>query len=110
MHGRRRAPFWCILGGRMMKTLILAALVLGGCGSSNDPDFPIDAPARDGATGPGSVRVTWNLLSADANGNPIPAGCPAGATSASVFSLREGAGPGDAFIDKFDCTNLSGTA
>jgi hypothetical protein len=94
-----------------MKRLILSALVLGvGCGGSDDPSEGPDAGTLDAPAGEGSVRVTWNLLSADQNGNPVTAGCPVGAETAAVFSLREGASPGDAFIDKFNCTDLAGTA
>ncbi len=87
-----------------MKRLILSALVLAaasqaaGCIIVSDDDPTGDA------------LVSWSLLSADQNGNPIAAGCPAGATSAIVYSLRQGAPAGDAFIDKFDCAAGSGRA
>lgn len=87
-----------------MKRLILSALALGaatqaaGCIIVSDDD-PV-----------GDAQVTWDLLSADQNGNPIAAGCPAGATSAIVYSLLEGASPGDAYVDKFNCTAGAGTA
>lgn len=87
-----------------MKRLILSALVLGaatqaaGCIIVSDDD-PV-----------GDAQVTWDLLSADANGNPVAAGCPQGATTATVYSLLDGASPGDAYVDKFDCTALAGTA
>ena len=80
-----------------MKRLILSALVLGaatqaaGCIIVSDDD-PV-----------GDARVTWDLVSADAQGNTIAAGCPAGATSAIVYSLEVGAPAGDAFVDKFNC-------
>ncbi len=87
-----------------MKRLILSALVLGaasqaaGCIIVSDDD-PV-----------GDARVSWNLVSADQDGNTIPAGCPAGADSAIVYSLPEGAPPGDAYVDKFDCAAGSGVA
>lgn len=104
----------------MHKRLIWSALVLGvaslatGCPSGGDddqlqpdaamPDAPTDAPTA------GDARVSWNLLSADQNGNTIQAGCPTGAASAIVYSLPDGAAPQDAYIDKFDCAELVGTA
>jgi hypothetical protein len=87
-----------------MKRLILSALVLGaatqaaGCIIVSDDD-PV-----------GDAQVTWDLLSADQNGNPIAAGCPQGATTATVFSLLEGADLSDSYIDKFDCVAGAGTA
>jgi hypothetical protein len=87
-----------------MKRLILSALVLGaasqaaGCIIVSDDD-PV-----------GDARVSWNLVSADANGNTIAAGCPVGADSAIVYSLPEGAPAADAYIDKFNCADGAGTA
>lgn len=111
--------FSCILS-RMTQRLMLSALVVGaaalsaGCPSSDDTQLTPDAATPDAmldaASGFGDARVTWNLRSADQNGNPVPAGCPAGADSAIVYSLPEGAPPQDAFLDKFDCADLAGTA
>lgn len=87
-----------------MKRLILSALVLGaasqaaGCIIVSDDD-PV-----------GDARVSWSLLSADGDGNVIAAGCPAGADSAIVYSLPEGAPAADAYIDKFNCADGAGTA
>ncbi|MBZ0236322.1 MAG: hypothetical protein K8M05_28600 [Deltaproteobacteria bacterium] len=58
----------------------------------------------------GDALVTWDLLSADQNGNAIPAGCPAGATSAIIYALPDGAPAGDAYIDKYNCADGGGTA
>lgn len=87
-----------------MKNLILSALVIGaasqaaGCIIVTEDDNTGDA------------QVTWDLLSADQNGNVIQAGCPAGATSAIIYALPDGAPAGDAYIDKYDCAALGGTA
>lgn len=87
-----------------MKKLILSTLLIGaasqaaGCIIVTEDDNTGDAD------------VSWTLLSADQNGNPIPAGCPAGATSAIIYALPDGAAPGDAYIDKYDCAALGGTA
>lgn len=98
----------------MLKRLVVlgAASLAAGCPSGGDDDVPLtpDAPMVDAGPTVGDARVTWNLLSADQNGNPIPAGCPAGATSAIVYSLPEGSPPQDAYIDKYDCAALVGTA
>lgn len=87
-----------------MKKLILSALVIGaatqaaGCIIVTDDDHTGDA------------QVTWDLLSADQNGNPIAAGCPSGATTAVVYALPDGAPAGDAYIDKYDCVAGAGRA
>jgi len=87
-----------------MKNLILSALVIGaasqaaGCIIVSDDDNTGDA------------QVTWDLLSADQNGNPIAAGCPSGATSAVIYALPDGAPAGDAYIDKYDCAAGGGLA
>lgn len=87
-----------------MKNLILSALVIGaasqaaGCIIVSDNDDTGDA------------LVTWALLSADANGTAIPAGCPSGATSAIIYALPDGAPAGDAYIDKYDCAAGGGAA
>ncbi len=87
-----------------MKRLILTALVAGAASQAAGCIIVTD----DNQTG--DAQVTWDLLSADANGNPISALCPVGATSAIVYALPEGAPAGDAFIDKFNCSALRGTA
>lgn len=87
-----------------MKNLILSALVIGAASQAAGCIIVTD----DEPTG--SADVSWTLLSADANGAPIAAGCPAGATSAIVYALPEGAPAGDAFIDKYFCNDLGGVA
>ncbi|HVV86076.1 MAG TPA: hypothetical protein VHE35_23615 [Kofleriaceae bacterium] len=63
----------------------------------------------DGTSGLGEIQVTWSLKSTDGQGNTIAAGCPAGATSATLFALPDGAPPSSAFQDKYDCTDGRGT-
>jgi hypothetical protein len=58
----------------------------------------------------GDAEVTWDLVSADANGNTIPAGCPVGADTAKIFALLDGAPVSDAYVDKHDCADLGGYA
>jgi hypothetical protein len=87
-----------------MKKLILSALVIGAASQAAGCIIVTD----DNNTG--DAQVTWDLLSADQNGNPIAAGCPSGASSAIVYALADGAAPGDAYIDKFDCAAGAGTA
>lgn len=87
-----------------MKNLILSALVIGA--ASQAAGCIIVAEEDD----TGDASVTWDLLSADQNGNPIPASCPSGATSAIIYALPDGAPAGDAYIDKYDCAAGGGTA
>jgi hypothetical protein len=87
-----------------MKKLILSALVIGAASQAAGCIIVSD----DDATG--DAQVTWDLLSADQNGNAIAAGCPDGATTAKIFALPNGASPGDAYIDKYDCTAGGGLA
>lgn len=87
-----------------MKNLILSALVIGAVSQAAGCIIVAD----DDPTG--DAQVTWDLLSADQNGNPIAAGCPSGATSAIIYALEDGAPAGDAFIDKYDCAAGAGTA
>lgn len=56
----------------------------------------------------GNIQVSWALKSTDAAGNPIAAGCPAGATTATLFALPTGAPPSSAFQDKYDCVDGGG--
>lgn len=62
----------------------------------------------DDGGGLGSIHASWALKSTDNQGMPILAGCPAGATTATVFSLPAGAAPASAFQDKFDCIDGAG--
>lgn len=87
-----------------MKRLILSALALGAASQAAGCIIVSDDTAE------GDARVSWNLVSADANGNTIAAGCPQGADSAIVYSLLEGAPAGDAYVDKFSCAEGIGTA
>lgn len=87
-----------------MKTTILTALLIGAASQAAGCIIVSD----DSNTG--DAQVTWDLLSADVNGNPIAAGCPAGATTATIFALLEGAPAGDAYVDKYDCLAGAGTA
>ena len=65
--------------------------------------------ADDGNSGLGYIQVTWSLKSTDVGGNPVAAGCPAGADTAILFALAAGAPVSSAFQDKFDCTAGGGT-
>jgi hypothetical protein len=87
-----------------MKNLILSALVIGAASQAAGCIIVAD----DDDTG--DAQVTWDLLSADAQGNTIAAGCPAGADTAKIFALLDGAQVGDAFIDKHDCADGGGFA
>lgn len=62
----------------------------------------------DDGGGLGSIHASWALKSTDNQGNTITAACPAGATTATVFSLPAGAAPASAFQDKFDCIDGAG--
>lgn len=66
-------------------SLLLVALAMGGCMDQDDggPDGPGDPQ--------GSLLVTWTTQTADGTGAGVPAACPAGATSAIVFALADGA-------------------
>lgn len=88
-----------------MKRLILSALVLGaatqaaGCIITSDDD-----PT-------GSASVNWQPLTVDFNsGATLNANCPSGGDTAVVFSQPVGAPAGDAYLDKFDCADISGNA
>jgi hypothetical protein len=87
-----------------MKNLILSALVIGAASQAAGCIIVAD----DDDTG--DAQVTWDLLSADAQGNTIAAGCPAGADTAKIFALLDGAPVSDAYIDKHDCADLGGFA
>lgn len=87
-----------------MKRLILTALLVGAASQAAGCIIVAD----DDNTG--DAQVSWDLLSADQNGNPIAAGCPSGATSAIIYSLLEGAPAGDAYIDKYNCADGAGAA
>ena len=87
-----------------MKKLILSALVIGAVSQAAGCIIVAD----DDQTG--DAQVTWDLLSADQNGNSIPASCPSGATTAKIFALPDGAAAGDAYIDKYDCAAGGGLA
>ncbi len=87
-----------------MKRLILTALSIGAASQAAGCIIVSD----DNDTG--DAQVSWTLLSADVNGNPIAANCPAGATSAIIYSLLEGAPAGDAYVDKYACAAGGGSA
>lgn len=90
-----------------MKNLVLSTLFVAvasqaaGCIFVSDDDGPNPGDLGD-------VSISWALKSTDAGGNPIAAGCPAGATSAILFALPVGAAPSTAFQDGYDCIDNSG--
>ncbi len=66
----------------------------------------------DDGGGLGSIHASWALKSTDLasqdNHDVTLTACPAGATTATVFSLPAGAAPASAFQDKFDCIDGAG--
>ena len=89
-----------------MKNLVLSTLIAAAATSSAGCIFTSD----DGGSGAlGDIAFTWSLKSTDAGGNTIAAGCPAGADTATLFALAEGAPVSAAFSDKFDCIDGRGT-
>ena len=87
-----------------MKNLVLSTLIAAGASLAAGCII-----SDDGTTsGLGSIELSWDLKSVDAQGNTIQAGCPAGATTAEVFALPLGADPSAAFSDKYDCIDPSG--
>lgn len=86
-----------------MKKLILSALVIGAASQAAGCIIVSDD------TDTGDAQVTWSLLSADANGNSIPAGCPAGATSAIIYAQLDGVDD-PPYIDKYNCSAGAGLA
>jgi hypothetical protein len=62
----------------------------------------------DGGGSLGAVEISWALKSTDQAGNPIAAGCPQGANTATLFALPAGAQVGAAFQDKYDCIDGRG--
>lgn len=88
-----------------MKNLVLSTLIAAAATSSTGCFFESD----DGGGNVGTIAFTWALKSTDAGGNTIPAGCPAGGDSATLFALREGAPISSAFSDTYDCVDGRGT-
>lgn len=87
-----------------MKSFIFTALLIGAASQA------AGCIIVDDDEDTGNINVTWDTVTADANGNPVQANCPAGASSAIIYSLLEGAPAGDAYIDKYNCGDFAGTA
>jgi hypothetical protein len=90
-----------------MKNLVLSTLIVAaasqaaGCIIVDDDD-----PST------GAVRVNWTLLSTNVAvaGNPdVTVSCPPGADTVTLFALRDGDLPAEAYQDKYDCVDGTGT-
>jgi hypothetical protein len=94
----------------VVRTLLFSMVWTAGACSFDPPaDVDIDAgptpvdAAVDASDAPGSIDVSWNLVS-----DGVPAGCPAGATTAAVNAQRSGMGA--PYVDLFDCADGVGVA
>jgi hypothetical protein len=89
--------------------LLLSIALTAACSFDRPADVDIDAgptpidAAIDANDAPGSINVTWMLISAGA-----PAACPAGATTAAVNVQRGGGG--SPTVDLFRCADGAGVA
>jgi hypothetical protein len=95
-----------------MKNLVLSTLIAAvasqaaGCIIFSDDDGTTTDTLGD-------IRLSWNLKSTNVDAadhsNPDTVGaCPAGADTITLFALRAGDNPADAFQDKYLCTDGAG--
>lgn len=87
-----------------MKNLILSTLIVGAASQAAGCIIVSD----DDPTG--TAVVNWQPLTADANGDPVTTTCPTGATTAIIFAQPVGSSESDSYLDKYDCSDISGVA
>lgn len=86
----------------LVSSILFAAVAsqAAGCIIVSDDTQPIDDL--------GDISISWALKSTNQAGDTIPAGCPVGSDTATLFALPQGADPSNAFSDSYDCIDGAG--